>query len=104
VVPRFSIFIALALATPLWNELSSGTAPAPATDSPRTVTCSFSNPSYSGYCKQTQAIPKDGSANAVCQEILSCLNNSQCSKTYCNATQIRGGWKLQSAQEDPPKN
>ena len=101
---RFSILIAFALAAPQWNGPPSGAAPASSADGQSTVTCSFSNPSYSGYCKQTQPIPQNSSANAVCQDILSCLNNTQCLKTYCNATEIRGGWKLESAQENPPKN
>jgi hypothetical protein len=103
VVLRFSILIALALAVPQWNEPSSGAAPAPAADETGTVTCSFSNPAYSGYCTQTERIPKDGSAKAVCQDILDCLNNVRCTKTYCNATQIRSGWKLESAEESPPR-
>jgi hypothetical protein len=103
VLLRFSILIALALAAPRWNEPSSGAAPAPAADETGTVTCSFSHPAYSGNCKQTERIPKDGSAKAVCQDILDCLNNVRCTKTYCNATQIRSGWKLESAEENPPK-
>ncbi len=67
-------------------------------DPPTTVTCSFSNPSYSGWCKQTAPIPQGGSANQVCQNILSCLNNTQCDETYCDATQIRGGWKLEQVE------
>lgn len=65
----------------------------------RPVTCTFSNPSYSGYCKATAQAEKEQSPTDVCQEILSCLNNVQCTKTYCNATQVRGGWKLVSAEE-----
>jgi hypothetical protein len=65
----------------------------------RPVTCTFSNPAYSGYCRQTASATGDETANDACQEILACLNNVQCTKTYCDATQIRGGWKLVSAKE-----
>ena len=68
---------------------------------PTSVTCSFSNPSYSGWCKQTQPIPQNGSAQQVCENILSCLNNTQCNETFCNATQIRGGWKIEKVETKP---
>ena len=71
---------------------------AQAQDAPKKVTCSFSNPSYSGWCKQTAPIPQGGSADQVCQNILSCLNDTQCNETFCNATQIRGGWKLEKTE------
>ena len=65
---------------------------------PKSVTCAFSNPSYSGWCRETRPIPSGGSAEQVCQDILSCLNNTQCSETFCNATTIRGGWKVESVE------
>ena len=83
--------------------LASGPAasPAPQENAPaaRPVTCTFSNPTYSGYCKVSASAAREQSANDACEEILACLNNIQCSKTYCNATQIRGGWQLVSAKE-----
>jgi hypothetical protein len=83
--------------------LVSGPAASPAQEggapAARSVTCTFSNPSYSGYCKASASAAKEQSAAGACQEILDCLNNVQCSKTYCNATQVRGGWKLVSAEE-----
>jgi hypothetical protein len=63
-----------------------------------TVECSFSNPGYSGYCGVSEKVSRSVSPGAACQNVLSCLNNSQCTKTYCNATTIRGGWKLESAK------
>lgn len=65
---------------------------------PRKVTCSFRNPSYSGYCRQDASLPKDGSAEEVCQGILKCLNDVRCVQTYCNATTIRGHWKLEAVE------
>lgn len=75
----------------------------PAGERPRTVTCSFSNPSYSGYCKQTAALPPDGSAEEVCRGILKCLNDVRCIQTYCNATTIRGNWKLELVETSGEK-
>ena len=72
-------------------------------DKPKTVTCSFSNPSYSGWCKQNAPLPGGGSAQQVCQDILNCLNNDQCNETFCNATQIRGNWKLEAIAIDGQK-
>ena len=73
-----------------------------AQDSPprtRAVTCTLSNPSFSGHCKVTEQAPSTQSADDACRAVLDCLNNVQCLKTYCNATQVRGGWRLESARE-----
>ena len=90
-----TLAIALSLASPSGHGPKDAT---PAADGGTTVTCTFSNPSYSGYCKQTQQVPDGATAQGVCRSILECLNNTQCSQTYCNATQIRGGWKLESVE------
>jgi len=71
-----------------------GAAPSPAR--PKTVTCAFSHPSYSGYCRETKEVPKGGTPERVCQDILKCLNDVRCIETFCDATTIRGGWKLES--------
>ena len=71
----------------------------PSSEAPRSVTCSFSNPGYSGWCKQDAPIPKDGAADRVCQDILKCLNDVQCIETFCSATSLRGGWKLEKVEE-----
>ena len=34
----------------------------------------------------------------VCSRVLSCLNDARCIRTYCNATTIRGGWKLETVE------
>ncbi|HEY7574064.1 MAG TPA: hypothetical protein VIB08_02805 [Thermoanaerobaculia bacterium] len=90
-----AVFVALAALAGL-VRLSPAERAEPAADAPRTVTCSFSHPAYSGWCKQSKAIPKDGTSDQVCQDILRCLNDTQCSDTYCNATELRGGWKLEA--------
>lgn len=65
-------------------------------DKPPTVTCAYSHPSFSGFCRETKAIPPGGSSEEICRDILKCLNEVACTQTYCEATTIRGGWKLES--------
>jgi hypothetical protein len=50
--------------------------------------CCFSNPGYAGICV---VHPADGE---TCTSILTYLNDTRSvGKTYCNNTEIRGGWK-----------
>jgi len=65
---------------------------------PQTATCSFSNVRYSGWCRSTENIPEGSTADEVCQRVLNCLNDTGCTKTYCNATDVRGGWKLEKVE------
>jgi hypothetical protein len=58
------------------------------------VSCAFSNPGYTGWCRQTGAVPAGSTAAGVCAGILGCLKDVRCTKTYCDATGIRGNWKL----------
>jgi hypothetical protein len=77
------------------GESSSGT---------RSVTCSFSNPGYSGWCRQTETVPNGKSSSQVCAGILACLNDTRCTRTYCNSTEVRGNWKLEKVitKSGPP--
>jgi hypothetical protein len=63
-----------------------------------TVTCAFSHPSYSGWCRVTRGLSTGAGAKRFCSQALACLNDVRCTRTYCNATTIRGGWKLESVQ------
>jgi hypothetical protein len=71
-------------------------AATPSAARPKTVTCAFSHPSYSGYCRETKEVPKGGTPERVCEDILKCLNDVRCIETFCQATTIRGGWRLES--------
>lgn len=66
--------------------------------------CTFSNPSYSGTCKESAPLKEGESADDACNPILQCLNDVRCTKVYCGGTTTRGGWKLDSAKESPEKN
>ena len=62
------------------------------------VSCTFSNPAYTGSCLVTTTRREDEKPAAACKPILDCLNNPMCAKSYCRATTIRQGWKLTSAK------
>jgi len=64
---------------------------------PQNATCTFVNASYSGKCVETAQIPSGSSPAQACESILRCLNDVGCVKTYCQATTIRNGWRLESA-------
>lgn len=70
---------------------------------PRRVTCGFSHPSYSGWCRVTEDLPAGTGSRTFCSRVLACLNDVRCLGTYCNATTIRGGWKLESVGTAPKK-
>jgi hypothetical protein len=78
--------------------LSGSPAPSPAGPPPSQATCVFSNPGFSGKCVENAEIADGSSASQACQAILSCLNDVDCLKTYCSATTIRTGWRLESAK------
>jgi hypothetical protein len=68
--------------------------PTPAPDDPAMPTpdpaapCCFTHPRYSGACRVTPA------GGETCATILDYLNDQRSvGKTYCNSTEIRGGWK-----------
>ena len=71
--------------------------PAPAADS-AAATCVFTNPGFAGKCTENASIAQGRSAQQACESILRCLNDTACLKTYCQATTIRSGWRLESAK------
>ena len=77
-------------------------APSPTAGGAITVTCDFSNPGYSGWCRVTKQLRAGKRPRAFCSQVLTCLNDVRCVRTYCTATTIRGGWKLEKV-ESPPK-
>lgn len=67
-----------------------------------TVTCTFTNPAYTGPCGVDEEVDAKLGPRAACGRILACLNDAMCTKTYCNATSVRGGWKLVSSARKAP--
>jgi len=66
-----------------------------------TVTCDLSNPGYAGWCRVTQQRQPGKRPRGFCSQVLACLNNVRCIRTYCNATTIRTGWKLGKVETAP---
>ncbi len=75
-----------------------GVAPRTVLAPPVAVTCTFANPSFAGDCVEKTTRQEKEKPAAACQPILDCINNPGCVKTYCQATQIRQGWTLKSAE------
>jgi hypothetical protein len=81
--------------------LAMAAAPSPSPGGgapPPQATCVFSNPGFSGKCVENADVGEGSSPTQACQSILQCLNDVDCLKTYCQATTIRSGWKLESAK------
>ena len=88
----------LGLAAALALLLSGSPAPSEAGPPPPQATCTFSNPAFSGKCVENADVAEGSTAQQACESILRCLNNVECVKTYCSATTIRSGWRLESAK------
>jgi hypothetical protein len=91
---RRALLAAAVLTLGLARGSSSASDPAPAPQ----ATCVLSNPAFAGSCTQTTAIAPGATAATACASVLQCLNDVGCLKTYCNATTVRSGWKLESAK------
>jgi hypothetical protein len=72
-------------------------APAGTRQASAKATCEFTHRAYSGKCTQSVDVAEGATANDACAIVLDCLNDVRCTKTYCGATSLRGGWKLESA-------
>jgi len=88
----------LGMAAVLTVLLSGRSVPSSADPPPARAVCVFTNPAFSGQCVENADVAQGATAQQACQAILSCLNNVDCLKTYCSATTIRSGWKLESAK------
>jgi hypothetical protein len=95
ITPRLAV---ASLAGPLvLIALGGWSPPTVAAESAARAVCVFSNPSFAGHCRETTDVQPGSSARQACEEILACLNNAACIKSYCEATTIRQGWALDSA-------
>jgi hypothetical protein len=90
----FGVIAALALFATAAPSPSPAGSPPP----PPSATCVFTNPGFSGKCVEKTDVGQGSSPGQACEAILQCLNNVDCLKTYCQATTIRTGWKLESAK------
>jgi len=76
-------------------------SPPPKADAPK-ADCAFSNPGYSGWCRQTVPMRAGTTPKQACAAVLSCLNGNACVSNYCNAQNIRSGWRLEEAKPSTP--
>ena len=85
----------------LLSRTRAAGAPAPKNDSPK-ADCAFSNPGYSGWCRQSVPMAAGTTPKQACEAVLSCLNGNACASNYCNAQNVRGGWRLEEAKASQP--
>ena len=91
-IPALALTFVALLVGPLAGASSS------TSEQSANVTCSLSNPSHSGWCRATVPVPKGKTGQSACEGVLACLNDTHCTKTYCEATTTRGGWKLEKVE------
>jgi hypothetical protein len=82
------------------SAAGQGEAAARAEQSPGKASCVFTHPAFSGKCTENVDVAETSTAVDACSAILDCLNDVRCTKTYCSATTLRGGWKLESASAE----
>jgi hypothetical protein len=91
------------VALTLFSTTRAVGSPSPKADAPK-ADCAFSNPAYSGWCRQTVPMPADTTPKQACEAVLRCLNGNACESNYCNAQNIRSGWRLEEAKpSNPPR-
>lgn len=61
----------------------------------RRTTCVLSNPRFAGSCIEVVQVEPWRTALEACREVLRCLEDVRCVATFCQATPIRGGWRLE---------
>jgi hypothetical protein len=88
------VFVSALAARPA--AVGKAAAAAGTDQAPGKASCVFTHPAFSGKCTENVDVAENSSADAVCSVILDCLNDVRCTKTYCSATSLRGGWKLES--------
>ncbi len=93
--------LALLVALALRPAPPADASPAEQAAEPAQVACAFTNPAYSGACRESVDLLPGRTPAESCKPVLDCLNTTACLKNYCQATTIRSGWKLESAKVEP---
>ena len=91
----------LALAA-LFLISGTGASGTPSSKESAKADCAFSNPGYSGWCRQTVPMGAGATPKQACEAMLSCLNSNACQANYCNAPNVRSGWRLEEAKASQP--
>ncbi len=89
------VFVSALAARPA--AVGQAVAAAGADQAPGKAACVFTHPAFAGKCTENVDVAENSSADEACSVILECLNDVRCTKTYCSATSLRGGWKLETA-------
>jgi hypothetical protein len=101
-----SLALAVLLVAGLTSRLAAGQGETEARIrlAPVKASCVFTHPAFSGKCTENVDVAENSTATDACSAILDCLNDVRCTKTYCSATTLRGGWKLEtpSSGAKPP--
>lgn len=98
---RIALWPLALVALLLFSTTRAVGSPPPKADAPK-ADCAFSNPGYSGWCRQTVPMPADSTPKQACEAVLRCLNGNACESNYCNAQNIRSGWRLEEAKPSKP--
>lgn len=98
---RRTTWLVVLAALLLISRTRAAGAPPPKDESPK-ADCAFSNPGYSGWCRQTVPMASGKTPKDACEAVLSCLNGNACDANYCNAPNIRSGWRLEEAKVSQP--
>jgi hypothetical protein len=98
---RLSTWPLVLAALLLLSRTHAAGTPPPKDESPR-ADCAFSNPGFSGWCRQTVPVATGQTPKQACEAVLSCLNDNACASNYCNAPNVRGGWRLEEAKTSQP--
>ncbi|HYN43272.1 MAG TPA: hypothetical protein VE129_15960 [Thermoanaerobaculia bacterium] len=97
-----SLALAVLLVTVLAPRSAAGQGKAATrtVQAPGKASCVFTHPAFSGKCTENVDVAENSTAADACSAILDCLNSVGCVKTYCSATTLRGGWKLETASSE----
>jgi hypothetical protein len=98
---RLTTPLLVSMALSVFSRTRVAAAPAPKGASSK-ADCAFSNPGYSGWCRQTVPMAAGSTPKQACEAVLSCLNGNACASNYCNAQNVRGGWRLEEAKASHP--
>ena len=96
---RRFVLLGLGTAASACTVLAAIATPAAPSDAPQPPKpCCFTNERYAGVCR---VVPATGE---TCESIAAYLNNpSSSGRTYCDSTNLRGGWQQVDCRSGKPK-
>ena len=68
------------------------------------VSCAYSNPAYSGWCRLTVPAPKGMTPHHACEAVVPCMNGGDCpGYVHVCDPNIRSGWKVAEVRPVQPQ-